>query len=254
MESFPSLLMQNFEGDVKHLVRHFIPTEGPPIHARTRRLDGEKLQEAWDEFRKMEEMGVIRRSDSPWASPLHVVPKADGTWWPCGNFRLLNVITKGLARRLAPLHVVLASGQKQKKTVFPWMSDCKQPFEASKRALSDAALPHHPNPWAQSALSVDASNDAVGAELAQCQDGVNWLQIAFFSKRLSPAEKKYSAFDREVLAIYMVIKHFKHFLEGRRVFTDHKPLTFALGSATDCSPVKHGIFHLSRSSRPTSDM
>ena len=49
---------------------------------------------AKEEFKKMEEHGVVRRSDSHWASPLHVVPKADGSWRPCGNYRRLNTITE----------------------------------------------------------------------------------------------------------------------------------------------------------------
>ena len=47
---------------------------------------------------------------------------------------------------------------------------------------------------------------------------------------MTPAETRYSTFDRELLAVYLSIKHFRYFLEGRlfHVLTDHKPLTYAL--------------------------
>ena len=52
----------------KHGVEHHIVTEGPPLHARARRLDADKLAAAKAEFTKMEELGIIRRSNSPWLS------------------------------------------------------------------------------------------------------------------------------------------------------------------------------------------
>jgi len=74
-------------------VLHHIVTNGPPIASRFRRLDGTKLQAAREEFRELEEAGIVRRSDSPWSSPLHMVQKSDGSWRPCGDFRRLNTVT-----------------------------------------------------------------------------------------------------------------------------------------------------------------
>ena len=62
--------------------------------------------------------------------------------------------------------------------------------------------------------------------------------LGFFSRKLNTPEQKYSAFDRELLAVYAAIRHLPHFrwaLEGRRFYllSDHKPLTFALHRQSD---------------------
>ena len=57
-----------------------------------------------------------------------------------------------------------------------------------------------------------------------------WQPLAFFSKKLAPAEVKYSTFDRELLAAHATIRHFRFLLEGRqfKLLTDHKPLVAAM--------------------------
>ena len=71
----------------------------------------------------------------------------------------------------------------------------------------------------------------MGVVLQQFVDGV-WHPISYFSHKLSSAETNYSTFDRELLAIYLAIKHFRHFIEGREfhVWTDYKPLTFSFAT------------------------
>ena len=74
----------------------------------------------------------------------------------------------------------------------------------------------------------------MGAVLQQYVDGT-WHPISFLSKKMTPAETRYSTFDRELLAVYLATRHFRHLLEGQHfhVLTDHKPLMYALNTRSD---------------------
>ena len=100
----------------------------------------------------------------------------------------------------------------------------------------------------------DASSCAVGAVLQQYINN-QWCPVAYFSKKLKPSEVKYSTFDRELLAVYLAIKHFCHFIKGRqfKVFTDHKPLTYSLSTHSDCYTPRQ-VRHLDYISQFTTDI
>ena len=426
---FPELLTPSFRtATAKHGVQHFIETTGPPPFAKARRLTPDKLAIAKKEFKLLEDLGIVRRSNSPFASPLHMVPKADGGHRPCGDYRNLNAATKpdrypiphiqdfamnlrgarvfskvdlykgyynipvaeadihktavitpfglfeflrlpfglcnaaqsfqrlmdtvlrdipcifvylddiliatpdeashrralrqlfgrlrehGLAvnaskcvfgqaeltflghritangiaplpdrvqaiekfptptdktslqeflgllnyyhrflpnaaHLLSPLHAML----KKEAGPFTWTDEHATAFAKAKSTLAHAALLVHPSATATTAVTIDASDKAVGGSLEQFLDGI-WKPLAFFSSSLKPAETRYSTFDRELLAMYLAVKKFRHFVEGRpfHIYTDHKPLTFAMTTSTDYSPRQRR--HLSYVAEFTTDI
>ena len=79
--------------EVKHGIRHHIPTTGFPVQYRARRLNPEKLAVAKEELGKLEKLGICYRGKSEWASPLMVTTKPDGGWRVCGDYRQLNSMT-----------------------------------------------------------------------------------------------------------------------------------------------------------------
>ena len=159
----------------------------------------------------------------------------------------------GCADILHPINNLLSASHDSTK-VLSWTEEATAAFTAIKEALATATLLFHPKPDAPTNIVTDASDIAVGAVLQQ-QIGDQWCPIAYFSRKLKPAETRYSTFDRELLAIYLAIKHFCHFVEGRsfHVLTDHKPLMYALSAKSDRHSPRQ-IRHLDYISQFTSDI
>ena len=139
----------------------------------------------------------------------------------------------GIAKILTPLYTML----KGKPKKLEWTPDADAAFNHAKDALADATMLSFPAPGAKLQLTTDASNTAIGAVLEQ-MTAHGPAPIAFYSRKLSPAETRYSTFDRELLAVHLATRHFRHLLEAGpfRINTDHLPLVHAFTKQSDpCS-------------------
>jgi transposase InsO family protein len=139
------------------------------------------------------------------------------------------------AKILKPLTDLLIGGPKGKAPIH-LEGDSARAFQTAKEALSSVTTLVHPAEKHQISLMVDASADHVGGALQQRRSARHpWQPLGFFSRKLSAAQQRYSAFDRELLACVSAIRHFRFMLEGREftLYTDHKPLTSSLRRTSD---------------------
>ncbi len=133
-----------------------------------------------------------------------------------------------------PLNKYLCGARKKDKRPIDLSPEAIAAFEKCKSDLANATLMAHPDPDAEIRVCSDASDFAMGASLEQLSDG-HWRPLAFFSRKFTPAQVKYSVYDRELTAAYEAVKHFRYYLEGREfvICTDHKPLIYALAQDID---------------------
>ncbi len=104
-------------------------------------------------------------------------------------------------------------------------------FDNVKAAIAKERALAYPDFLKLFEIYTDASSTQLGAMITQDNK-----PIAFFSRKLSKMEQKYSVMEIELLAIVETLKEFKGMLWGQdiKVYTDHKNLTRdALGLTSD---------------------
>lgn len=124
----------------------------------------------------------------------------------------------------------LISNTKDPKKLI-WVEECQEAFEKIRSCLSSEKVLILPDLTQPFILDTDACNIGFGAVLGQLIDAVI-RPVAYFSKHLSPAQKRYSTTEKELLAIVLSCEHFHQYLYGRsfEVFSDHQPLSWVLSN------------------------
>jgi hypothetical protein len=113
-------------------------------------------------------------------------------------------------------------------TPFLWTDKHTQAFNKLKNAFTSATLLAHFNPEKPLVLETDASDFALAGILSQESEEGILKPIAFFSRKMVPAELNYEIHDKEMLAIISCFKEWRQYLEGTftEVLTDHKSLEY----------------------------
>ena len=130
-----------------------------------------------------------------------------------------------LATLVAPLHQLL-----RKDTKWMWTERQEEAFKKAKSLLHSDSLLVHYDEAKPLIVACDASSYGLGAILSHRMDDGSELPVAFASRTLSSAEKRYSQLEKEALAIIFAVRKFLDHIYGRRfiLYSDHKPLQYLL--------------------------
>ena len=136
----------------------------------------------------------------------------------------------------APL-IDLYSGytrRSQKPGSIVWNDDAMLAFETLKARLVSAPVLLIPEcgPESTFVVATDASDVGLGAVLLQEDHAGDLRPCAYYARKLNDAERKYSAYDKEALAVVEAVhRAWRVYLEGSKSFsvvTDHATLTHLL--------------------------
>ena len=118
---------------------------------------------------------------------------------------------------LAPLTALTST-----KVKFKWTEDTQTAFDRIKQEVAKRIMLVYPDFNQPFHVYTDASNIQLGAVITQ-----GGRPIAFFSRKLTPPQLRYTVTEKELLSIVETLKAYKKILFGLNVtvFTDHKNLT-----------------------------
>jgi RNase H-like domain found in reverse transcriptase/Integrase zinc binding domain len=118
---------------------------------------------------------------------------------------------------LAPLTALTGKG------TFTWTAECQHAFDEMRRIIAEDVLLVYPDVNQPFDIYTDASDYQMGAAIIQ-----NGRPVAYWSRKLSDAQRNYSTMEKELLAVVYCLCEFQSFLYGAQlnIYTDHRNLTF----------------------------
>ena len=115
--------------------------------------------------------------------------------------------------------------RRKSKAKLEWLPQHQTAFAAIRAALAAPPLLRLFDPQLPCKVSVDASKVALGGVLEQAEHGM-WRPVAYYSRKLTPAETRYTTRERECLAVKQCLVVWRHYLLGApfAVKSDHESL------------------------------
>ena len=150
----------------------------------------------------------------------------------CGFYRKY---IKNYSQVTLPISNLVNSNHK-----FEWTAECESSFKLLKQLISSDPILILPDYNREFVLNTDASGFAIGAVLQQYDDSGQLRPIAFYSKKLSDAERNWPVYELEAFSIVQSIKEFRSYLAGKKfkVITDHQSLKY-LKTQPSLTPKQH---------------
>jgi transposase InsO family protein len=115
----------------------------------------------------------------------------------------------------------------KQSVAFDWKEEHQLAFDRLKEALVQAPVLAHPDPTKPYYIHTDASGFAVSAVLSQ-DLGQGRQPVAFFSRKMNEAERRYPVHEQELLAIVLAMQEWRCYLYGSphsvHILTDHRSL------------------------------